>query len=118
MKISFDFDGTLELDTVQDFAKKFIESGHDVCILTTRYKKYVNADVWKVARKLGIEEIHFTDWTWKYKKIDLLGIDLHFDDYEPEISWINDYSKAVAMPVEYIRGHVKDKEDTEDYYEL
>ena len=47
MRISFDFDGTLDdefgglynsqKEEIQNIAKKYVESGHQVCIITKRY---------------------------------------------------------------------------------
>jgi hypothetical protein len=111
MKISFDFDNTLEFLTVQDFAKRLISEGHDVCILTTRYEdptKYPRdvteefAYFNKVAKDLGIKETNFTNFQWKHTVIDSLGIDIHIDDnlYE-EVSAINIYCKARCVHYRY-----------------
>jgi hypothetical protein len=37
MKISFDFDGTLEFTEVQEVAKELIEQGHDVFYINIKY---------------------------------------------------------------------------------
>lgn len=107
MKISFDFDGTLEYTDVQNVAKDLIKRGYDVCILTTRFSdpsKY-NFDateehqhLFDVAKEIGIEEIHFTEFEYKYKTIDDFGIDIHIDDnYRDEVFVINKMCKAKAI---------------------
>ena len=65
MKISFDFDGTLALSYVQEYAKTLIKKGIDVHIVTSRVSDIPewNDDLFKVADNLGIkkENIHFTE---------------------------------------------------------
>lgn len=105
MKISFDFDSTLEHRDVQKIAKDLIDAGHDVCILTTRFSdtsKYnfpvTHDDLFEVAKKLNIKEINFTEYEWKYKHIDNLEIDVHIDDnYDDEVRMINGTCKAKAV---------------------
>ena len=108
IKVSFDFDSTLEFKEVQEFAKDLIERGYHVCILTTRYEdpsKYsfdVHQHLFDVAKKLGITEIHFTNMEWKYKTIDDYGIAIHLDDnYRYEVYIINKYCKTKAVHYSY-----------------
>ena len=106
LKISFDFDETLEHRDVQSIARELIQSGYNVCILTTRYKdvsKYLSknashAKLFEVAKDLGITEINFTDFKWKTTVIDSLNIDIHIDDnFEDEVIPINKNNKAIAI---------------------
>lgn len=113
MKISFDFDGTLEFREVQDFAKELIDRGHDVCILTTRYSdpmsykwaksnpehaEALHNELYEAAKHIGIKEINFTEYQWKTTKIDELGIDIHLDDnWHDEVAVINNSNKAKAV---------------------
>lgn len=118
LKVSFDFDGTLEFSEVQEVAKDIIERGdHEVCILTTRYKdpmnypwakknseyaKTLHDELYKVAKELGITEIHFTDYEFKTGHIDKYGIDVHLDDnYRDEVYVINEKNKAKAIHYNY-----------------
>lgn len=93
MKISFDFDSTLEYSRVQDLAKKFIDAGHEVWITTSRKllgesTRRVHADIFAVAKNLGIDnQVQITDYDDKFKF--LTGFDLHFDDSEMEVDLIN-----------------------------
>jgi cysteinyl-tRNA synthetase len=117
-KISFDFDGTLEFSGVQDFAKELKAKGHDICILTTRYKdpkdyskqegELSEANIeslqkqydefYEIAKDCGIEEIHFTNFQWKTTVIDDFEIDVHLDDnFREEVSVINHKNKAKAV---------------------
>lgn len=105
LKISFDFDGTLEFEDVQDVARKLIAEGHFVCILTTRYSdvssycfEASHADLYGVANKLGIKDIYFTEYQWKSEHVDKYNIDIHVDDnYEDEVRLINGKCKAKAV---------------------
>lgn len=107
LKISFDFDGTLENKEVQKVAKDLIQLGYQICILTTRYsdpKNYYfpvsHDDLYRVAKELGITEINFTEYQFKSGFIDKFGIDVHLDDnYDDEVSVIN--AKCMAKAVGY-----------------
>jgi len=63
MIITIDFDGTLDREDVQKYAKRLIMDGHDVFILTSRYDdlhahNYTlnpqNKDLYDVAYSLNI----------------------------------------------------------------
>jgi len=83
MKVSFDFDGTLQEEEVQEYAKELIDKGVEVWIVTTRYDdnqkhlyidegKGVHDDLWEVVDRLGIPRyrVRFTcmEWKWTYLK--------------------------------------------------
>ena len=65
-KVSFDFDGTLSLISVQSYAKELIERGIEVWVCTSRRngKNYDNEDLFKVTDKLKIsrDKIIFTNY--------------------------------------------------------
>jgi predicted ABC-type ATPase len=90
--ISFDFDGTLSLPSVQEFAKKLIKKGFNIKIVTTRLDKYLNQDLIRIKEKLGIDTVIYTNGEDKHYFMD--GIDLHFDNDDREIRLINRYSKG------------------------
>lgn len=107
MKISFDFDGTLEddfdgttnnqKDEIQSLAKKYVSEGHDVCIITKRYGHEnsnlgVGNEHLKVsflAKELGIDKVYFTNREMKFDWIINLGINKHFENNDYEVSLIN-----------------------------
>lgn len=123
-KISFDFDGTLEYKEVQDYAKELIERGYKVCILTTRFSdpsRYnfdateAHQHLFDIAKEIGIEEIHFTEFEFKFKSIDKYGIDVHLDDdYRDEVFMINKFCKAKAI----LFGYEWKKEFEEELKEI
>ena len=123
MKISFDFDGTLEDDfdgtentqkkEIQELAKKYIKEGHEVCIITKRYgqRNYRDGkgnefvEVFQLASELGITKIHFTNRDMKFSHILDLGIDMHFENSDYEVQLINQVCRernyrCVVVPVE------------------
>lgn len=114
-KVSFDFDGTIEFEDVQEVAKDLIKKEHTVCILTTRFSDPSNYNfdateihqhLFDIAKKVGIDEIYFTEFEWKYKSIDDYNIDIHIDDcYREEVCLINHKCKAKAIlyPTEWWR---------------
>lgn len=96
-KVSFDFDSTLEFQTIQDYAKKLMEEGIEVHIVTTRWEdpsKYPfkganHDDLFKVIKDLGIkkENVHFTNMNWKWRFfIDNPDFIWHLDDNDEEIN--------------------------------
>ena len=95
MKISFDFDSTLGEVRVQRLARKFIDEGHEVWIITSREKEETtdpkwNRDIFSVAKKLNIpkENIKFSGGVAKWKYLE--GFDIHFDDSIVEIEAIEE----------------------------
>lgn len=120
MKISFDFDGTLEdefggfpineqKEEIQSFAKKYIDEGHEVMILTKRYGpensdkglKNEHLVVYQLAEKLGIKNVYFTNRNMKFSYINNMNIDIHFENDDYEVSLIKQSCKnCLVIPVE------------------
>lgn len=95
MKVSFDFDGTLEHKSVQDYAKQLLAEGIEVWVVTTRWDenhkhKYpMNAtldDLWEVVDNLGIprHQVRFTCMEWKHTYLKGTNFVWHLDDNESE----------------------------------
>lgn len=97
MKVSFDFDGTLEYVRVQNLAKKFILAGVEVWVVTSRKSAGDNSDIFKICFGLGIpkERVVFTDYKEKYSFVK--DLDLHFDNDEEEVYLINQYGKMIGL---------------------
>lgn len=120
MKISFDFDGTLEdefggfpineqKEEIQSFAKKYIDEGHEVMILTKRYGpensdkglKNEHLVVYQLADELGIKEVNFTNREMKFSYINKMSIDIHFENDDYEVSLIRQACQnCLVIPVE------------------
>lgn len=107
-KVSFDFDGTLEFEHVQNYAKELIESGIEVWVVTTRWDenhkhKYPhNAtldDLWEVVDKLGIPRwrVRFTCMQWKVNYLEGTQFVWHLDDNEQES--YEAYKKGMKAPI-------------------
>lgn len=90
VKVSFDFDGTLDQEEVQVYAKQLLEEGVDVYICTYRVEKdWDCTDINKIKNKLGIKNnTIFTGY--KLKLPFLKGFVWHLDDLETEVAdnWI------------------------------
>lgn len=125
LKISFDFDSTLDKKVVQNFAKSLILEGHDVWIVTTRLDdttiilnalelnpdltdgdlkifKNVNESVFRVAKELGIskDKIIFTNHVWKHEFFEKNpGFHFHFDDLIKEHKLIHKHTKTIPLSV-------------------
>jgi len=100
IKVSFDFDSTLDKPHVQDYAISLIERGIDVYVITSRYDelhkhKYphsgTNDDLYKVTKKLEIPrwKIRFTCMLLKSEYIDGTNLLWHLDDDWVELNHIN-----------------------------
>ena len=120
MKISFDFDGTLEdefggfpindqKEEIQSLAKKYIDEGHEVMILTKRYGpeysdkglKNEHLVVYQLAEELGIKEVNFTNREMKFSYINRMGINVHFENDDYEVSLIRQAcNNCLVIPVE------------------
>lgn len=108
MKVSFDFDDTLQLPIIQKIAERHISAGDDVHIITTRHPKqnikdpdipYLatstwishlnkNEDLFRVAERLGIPKDNIC-FTKSQDKVHFLKtFDIHYDDDEYEIDLI------------------------------
>jgi hypothetical protein len=111
MKVSFDFDGTLDDEfggvynpqklEIQKIAKKYVEEGHQVCIITKRYGPEMSSKglgnehsvVLSLAKELGIKEVYFTNREMKFSHILTLKIDRHFENSDYEVKLINQACK-------------------------
>ncbi len=82
MKVSFDYDGTLALPHVEEFARELVEQGYDVWVVTSRVgdsdKSFQpwktpdwNRDLWDTCLNVGIpkSKVVFTSFV---DKIDYL----------------------------------------------
>lgn len=97
MKVSFDFDGTLEQFAVQQYAETLIKRGIEVWVVTTRYDEnhkhryYPGAsldDLWEVVDRLGIPRwrVRFTCMQWKATYLTDTKFVWHLDDNPEEFS--------------------------------
>lgn len=95
--ISFDFDGTLSLPSVQEIASEIVNAGYNVIVTTTRHNKYLNQDLVKVIDKVGIKKVVYTDGDKKYHYME--DIDIHFDNDETELREIsrNTYTEVINV---------------------
>lgn len=117
MRVSFDFDGTLESEYIQDYARELIERGIEVWVVTSRfgdddkYKRFyhtstnvdlTNKDLREITNELGIPEsrLIFTNMADKYeffeKNQDFLW---HIDDDWIENDLINKNTKVEGINI-------------------
>ncbi len=125
MRVSFDFDGTLDdefgglfnsqKEEIQNIAKKYVNGGHQVCIITKRYGpemsnqglKNEHLVVLKLAKELGIKEVYFTNREMKFSHILSLKIDMHFENSDYEVKLIN--QACLEKGHKCLVVHVEDK---------
>ena len=80
-KIGFDYDGTLSTSAIKEIAKKYVERGDNVYIVSAR--RYVSASMLSVARDLGImiTRVHAVGSTQaKIDKVLELGLNIFYDN--------------------------------------
>ena len=118
LRLSFDFDGSIERESLQKYAEELVQRGHEVWIVTRRYSDINNytkefckqygitnlihehKHLFTVAAKCGIkpENIHFMDMVEKYHFFQRNESFLwHLDDDYIECREINQNTKTVAV---------------------
>ena len=101
MKISFDFDGCLDRESVQKYAKQLIDNGIDCIITTFRQKEYIppdsNNDLLEVAKNIGIEDIRFTEGADKSSFLE--DVFIHLDDDYNCLREVQRNSKCIPISV-------------------
>lgn len=115
-KVSFDFDETLDRKAVQKFAKKLVQMGYEVWIVTSRLSNEKspnpkwNNDLFEVAKYCGIPvtQIHFTNGDFKYKFLKDKEYIFHIDDDWSELRGIQNYAKG-TIPVNVYSSNWKNK---------
>ena len=99
MKVSFDFDSTLDRPSVQDFAKELVNDGVEVWIVTSRctteyatekgwhWVDEQNRKLFKIADNIGIKREHiiFTNHVSKSEFIKGKDFIFHLDDDSDEL---------------------------------
>lgn len=102
MKISFDFDDTLQHRLMQELAAEYAKSGYEIYITTTRKSDEdsdvkINDDLREVAQKLGIpnERIRYTNLESKAPLLH--GFALHYDDDAEQIDEINEETDCLGL---------------------
>lgn len=118
MKVSFDFDGTLTINSVEKYAKELVERGIDVWIVTSRLgfgkeptPKW-NDDLFKIAEYVGIKKEHIHFCCMENKSIFLKdkGFVFHIDDDNIELKFIKKHTNV--KPV-YLFGNRNWRKDCE-----
>jgi len=114
LRISFDFDCTLGETIIQRKASLLINSTEysDIFIITARNKgESYNRDLLSVAKRLGIPDsnIHYTEGSWKWRKIKELEIDIHFDDVPEECELISLNTNCIPLLIwdEWCKDSIK-----------
>jgi hypothetical protein len=90
-KVSIDYDDTLSTDRGKELAKKLLQEGKDVSIITRRQADQMDA-VYKTAKELGIprDKVHATNGKLKWETIKKLGIERHIDNNSNELKAIEE----------------------------
>lgn len=109
-KVTFDFDGTLSRQEVQDYAYSLIKKGYDVWVLTSRYDELHKhlyphnptlEDLYKVTDKLNIPrwKIRFQNMRDKAEWLFNTNVIWHLDDDFVELNNINRETNTIGISV-------------------
>jgi hypothetical protein len=103
MKISFDVDGVLTTPQGMALARRKITEGNRVYIITARNEERMAAAVYEIAKDLGIPRlrVYFTNGEDKWKTIQRLGIEMHYDNNEEQYNKIKENTDSNAELVNY-----------------
>lgn len=108
MKVSFDFDGTLDLPEIQEYAKELMEKGIEVWVVTNRVNDNPltdvrwNGDLYLITDSIGIkrEHIHFIKGMYKdnffFNNPDFIW---HLDDDLTEVMRMNWNSECKTQAI-------------------
>ncbi len=99
IRISFDFDDTLSLPSVQKVAKELITLGFDVIIVTSRKSHGENSDLEEVAQDLGIDLVFYTNYDLKFTWLKTLNCDIHIDNDRNELIHLSRFSDILGVDV-------------------
>jgi hypothetical protein len=95
-KVSMDYDDTLSTLKGQQLAKRLMNEGKDLYIVTRRLKSDLGP-VYRIADQLGIsrDKVHATNGKLKWETIKRLGIKKHIDNNPDELKAIQDNLEGV-----------------------
>lgn len=90
-RVSIDYDDTLSTDRGKELAKKLMQEGKDVSIITRRQADQMD-EVYKTAEELGIpkNKVHATNGKLKWETIKKLNIERHIDNNSDELKAIEE----------------------------
>jgi hypothetical protein len=110
-KVSFDYDGTLALPSVEEFAKELVDEGYEVWVVTSRVSEEDsvlhpwggtdrNKDLWESCERIGIPKhrVKFTHHADKIEFLKDMGFTFHLDDDLYELTAIME-SKDKCRPL-------------------
>ena len=105
-KVSFDFDDTLTTYRGQQLALAKIREGKQVYIITRRQQS-ASAEVYAMARKLGIldSRVYFTNGELKWKTIKRLEIGTHYDNNQRELDAIKANTDTKVFKFEFAESY-------------
>ena len=107
IRVSFDFDSTLGIPSIQKYAKYLVERGIEVWICTTRKTAEQaknptwNDDIFKVADEVGIKREHiiFTNLEMKVEFLKDKNFLMHLDDDWTELKFLENESDVQPVNV-------------------
>jgi hypothetical protein len=91
-KVSIDYDDTLSTEKGKLLARRLLNEGKDLHIVTRRQES-ASGPVYNVADQLGIphSKVHFTNGKLKWETIQRLGISKHIDNNPDELKAIKEH---------------------------
>lgn len=100
MKVSFDFDNTLEIPSVTEYAKLLIEKNIDIWVVTNRFETQENDDLYSLVDQLQINRNQIIFMGLKPKYLFFKENDdfvWHLDDSLSDKREINEFTNVEAI---------------------
>jgi hypothetical protein len=98
LKVSIDYDDTLSTQSGKDLARRLINEGKDVYVVTRRQQSQLGP-VYRIADEIGIphSKIHATNGRLKWETIKRLGIQKHIDNNQDELDAIKKNAPLIQI---------------------
>lgn len=101
MRVSFDVDGVLDTPKGFEAAKRAVNRGDDVYIITARNERF-SREVYELAKELGIPRlrVYFTNGADKWQTVKRLRIERHYDNNREQLDKIRENTNAETELIE------------------
>ena len=98
--IAFDFDGCFDDIRIQVLAKKLVQEGNEIWIVTARKENQFSKDiVLNLAGKIGISEyrVIYANEKPKFDLLNAINADIYIDNISLEFEKIKNYSNTIPL---------------------
>ena len=100
MVYAFDFDGTLDNESVIRFAKKLAIEGNELWVVTMRRDdEFNNKKIDPYLKKIGLSKysVMFSGGKEKWQLLNIIGADVYIDNISDEFEIIKNHTGAIPL---------------------